>query len=863
MKMIIRLFKHSALYIVSLTLIGLSVVSCADEDLANEQNKSGKEKIGFSVADVQDMDASAKTKVGTRASAADDGIVKIACESDPRYCFIESTVDGVMPVKRSAATRAAIKTTIDGDFGCSAYKNGSSVPDFFYNEKVNSAGVMYSPKSWTPAENTLKFYAVYPYADGSDSRQKLSPASHSGTPYVDFTVNTVVASQSDLMTASTAAITKLGVGTQVIPLSFDHALTGVKLAVGTDLPAGKTIDKVEIVGVYGSGRYDLDTKTWSNHADVSTYAVSGLNFSTTAAINAEITSGDNTFLMLPQTCPAGSKIVVTFSDNTQISAKLEGRTWAPGTTKTYKISNSAADNWNWVITTNYATYIPYDKSTGTYQITSYREDPASTVKQAIPWELVGYDADNNGTFAMSEKPAWLLSIDLTSGNGGSAAEVGTGTVQIGPLLNPGLDKNNALKNAAQRGSAGDPWDLSTHDVKGRNTARNTANCYVISAPGWYKLPLVYGNAVKNGAANTGSYIPTASGAGILPHFVDHANAFITDPYIGNRYTATSASIVWADETGLVTNLGVTGSGSNAYLTFQVPQAAIKQGNAVVAVKDAGGTIMWSWHLWVTTDDVLDLVPVTNHAGVVYKLSKETLGLKYDPTPYTAYREDKEVRVKVRQTIGPKKEATFIISKPKRDISGDLPWWQWGRKDPTTTNRKEGATGVKSYQSTTISLAIQHPQEMYWGYNEYIEYNGSFYHNLWSANNGDGVGGTAIVKTIYDPCPVGFHVAPNDAYTGFTTTGTTSNNRSEINAKEYNGGWVFYTDNTKTATIYFPSTGLLQGDHSSYQPPFGGTIAYRTVISGMFQYTGAYSSYPLYPLGGINNLGLCSVRPVAE
>ena len=98
--MIIRLFKHSALYIVSLTLIGLSVVSCAGEDLANEQNKSGKEKIGFSVADVQDMDASAKTKVGTRASAADDGIVKIACESDPRYCFIESTGDGVMPVKR-------------------------------------------------------------------------------------------------------------------------------------------------------------------------------------------------------------------------------------------------------------------------------------------------------------------------------------------------------------------------------------------------------------------------------------------------------------------------------------------------------------------------------------------------------------------------------------------------------------------------------------------------------------------------------------------------------------------------------------------------------------------------------------------
>ena len=119
---------------------------------------------------------------------------------------------------------------------------------------------------------------------------------------------------------------------------------------------------------------------------------------------------------------------------------------------------------------------------------------------------------------------------------------------------------------------------------------------------------------------------------------------------------------------------------------------------------------------------------------------------------------------------------------------------------------------------------------------------------------------AIVKTIYDPCPVGFHIAPDDAYTGFTTTGTDSNNRSEINAKEYNSGWVFYTDNTKTATIYFPSTGL-QEDYASYAMPFSSTTCYRTQFSGMWQYLS--TSYLQPRAFMLRNYNLCGVRPVAE
>ena len=42
-------------------------------------------------------------------------------------------------------------------------------------------------------------------------------------------------------------------------------------------------------------------------------------------------------------------------------------------------------------------------------------------------------------------------------------------------------------------------DLSLMDIYGKTITRSTANCYVVSKPGFYKIPMVYGNAIKNGA----------------------------------------------------------------------------------------------------------------------------------------------------------------------------------------------------------------------------------------------------------------------------------------------------------------------------------------------------------------------------
>ena len=66
----------------------------------------------------------------------------------------------------------------------------------------------------------------------------------------------------------------------------------------------------------------------------------------------------------------------------------------------------------------------------------------------------------------------------------------------------------------------------------------------------------------------------------------------------------------------------------------------------------------------------------------------------------------------------------------------------------------------------------------------------------------------IVKTIYDPNPVGYHMPPKNTFTGVTTTGVTTTKKIEINALgAWDDGWHFYTkDATSPSTIYYPAIG---------------------------------------------------------
>ncbi|VTY01777.1 Uncharacterised protein [uncultured Prevotella sp.] len=657
-------------------------------------------------------------------------------------------------------------------------------------------------------------------------------------------------------------------------LDFRHALTAIRFAVGQNLSWNKTIDKVEIRNAIMTSKYKLSSEfngtgaAWDHSADMrGTATLSGVSVSTSQNPNVTImgNAGDNyTFYMIPQELTGkGVTVYVHCTDGTEITAPLKGE-WKAGTTRTYKLSQTNS-YWNYVLTpTDPSRAAKYEETTSQpYGITSYREDPVTYTQQAVAWKVIGYSEDN-GTTWTTNKPAWMTALSKESGDGGTSAETGTATLtkDITDLLKV---RNDGLKNAPTVGSASAPYDLSMHDHNGATTARNTANSYLISAPGHYRIPLVYGNAIKNGATNSSSYISSAPPTmydgvdRILHNFKDHNDQNITNPWIektngGANAGVNGAKIVWADEANLVhlsASPIVHDASGDAYLDFEVKQADIKSGNAVVAVTK-NGTVVWSWHLWFAPKDALSTIAVTNLTNKTYNFTKETLGWK-PKGMVSSYTAPRTVKVKVEQTIanGGVKQVTVIniTQNPGGKKEGISTFYQFGRKDALPGTDTFYPTNSYSFDNTlggrSLGYAIQHPENMFinsggtsTGYYDY-DWCNALYYNLWSAENTtDGYNDNAVVKTVYDPCPVGFKMPASKAFTGFTSNGHVQTAPTDINADgtvdapgrnfDANYGHNFWTNSSKNKTIFFPALGYRRYSDGSLDA-VGGTGFYWSAV----------------------------------
>ena len=798
-------------------------VSCADEDIAKSQTNDSKDGVSFSVTDVQDAPDG---EMPTRATSTETYLTHSidfneAGTSD--MCLEETTVPGVNPVKPTPKTRAWLKSTIDGNFGTLACKNGSATPDFFYNKEVNKHGKMLQPEVWTSAASTLKFYAVYPYMDGTNAKQQLVQPTAGSMPYVDFEASTDIADQTDLMTAETAVLnyTPTGGAPHVVPLKFYHALTAIRFGIGRNLSWNKTIKSIEFQGIKNAGHFDLATKTWSNQSGAQNFKLDNINASTSGTLNTVIVKDGNTFLMVPQTVPAGAKIVITFSDNSHITANIGGKEWKAGTTKTYMMTEKNS-NWDYQIIGSDPATIAYNQTTSTdnYTVQSYRKDPTGNTFQPVKWKVVSYQESTDGGKTWSaestNKPSWLTNLSLTEGAGGKDAEVGKPTVTT--VIVDSLDyRNKALKNAEEKGSNSNPYNLA--NKTGGEQVENTANSYVISAPGYYRIPLVYGNAIKNGNTNESAYKTSNTGTNILSNFKDHNEQLITSPWITETNSGANkpngAKLVWADESGLVetSSIGV----NNSYLFFRVPKDKIKNGNAVIAAtKD--GVVVWSWHLWFTEANVLKTTKVTNFQKKDYHFTNENLGWKYTKWETTTYSAPRKVKVKVRQLEkngGNYKESTITITQNNGALrEGYNTLYQFGRKDalPGTDDILGGTFNKNGGNNMSIQNSIQNPGTLYiWGSSWLDGYN---QRNLWSMENTTiGLNDNRVVKTIYDPCPAGFHMPASNAFTGFTTNGQNNGPMNVSGAWEH--GWNFNNKITSPdATVYFPASGYRNSENGS-------------------------------------------------
>ena len=884
----------------------LTAVSCADDDLDNGGTDGKGALVRFSVNDVQEgaISRGALTRGAITPNLGNSDLAggKLTAHSNRNIdvCLIETTVEGVNPVKADAHTRAEIiKTSTLGDFSASGIRGTAAsgiliTPEWFHAKKTKSNGELYSPIRWSFAQPKARFFAVYPNVESYAKMTINNTDATSGSPSVDFEVNSDVTKQVDLMTACTGDVEYT---TQfqhpTTNLDFRHALTGIRFAVGQNLSWNKTIDKVELRNAVMKSKYVLSKQfngtgaAWDHSSDTRGNAtLSGVSVSTSANPNVTImgNAGDNyTFYMIPQQLTGYVTAYVHCTDGTEITVPLKGE-WKAGTTRTYKLSQTTS-TWTYTLTpTDPSRAANFDETQSqAYGITSYREDPATHQQQAVAWKVVGYDADGDGTFSMSEKPAWLTSLSKTEGDGGTAADQGTATLtkDITDLL---AKRNKALKDATALGSSSAPYDLST---KGGSVNRSTANSYVISAPGYYRIPLVYGNAIENGNDNPSSYRTSNTGTYILSNFQDHAGNPITDPWIektnsGANNGVDGAEIVWADAANLVYSPAIKHDANNdAFLEFEVKASDIQSGNAVVAVTKSDGvgskTVLWSWHLWFAPKDALDKIKVTNHQNKDYYFTKETLGWKPTLWRSSTYTSARTVKVKVEQTVANNGAKAYtvinITQNPGGVRKGATTLYQFGRKDAFPGVAKADLASNSHFtenagDNMSIENGIQHPDLYYtWGSNWENNYS---YNNLWSADNtARGFNDNSVVKTVYDPCPVGFKMPASNAFTGFTTTGQNSSTQSELNIEDSqtfqnNLGHNFWTNSSKTATIYFPASGCRDNSDGSLSTIgiFGSywSAYYNVSNYGCFLifYSGLVN--PLY--AGIRANGF-AVRPVAE
>lgn len=546
----------------------------------------------------------------------------------------------------------------------------------------------------------------------------------------------------------------------------------------------------------------------------------------------------------------------------------------------------------------------------------------SREREDIEWHPMYVDKDGN----QIDKPDWItFSYDAAGGN-----------LRVEPQTAFAENRHNrALREATPVGTRQSPVDLSLT----YNGQRNTANTYIINAPGWYMLPLVYGNAIKDGAANPSSYAVNSApqlanyntDEMLYPNFVDHRNIGITTPWIPNQVgQLRNPTVVWQNAYNLVDPDSLEIRGNN--LVMYISPITIGQGNSTVAVRDAAGRIAWSWHIWATdfmADATRGSTRASTPAGEVFDFMDVDVGWHFPEPDIDENGQEREVFLKLvqhRHTTENKAEMGKPVGDNKGDfytaiskdrlrvvqsfyevsLSGAAPYYQWGRPTPTAimphvragqprpaTREKRAIQrrlfnistaevtldGLKypNYpmnhdadgnqiieiaehmtQNTSIGYAITKPHVFFhyeltnfpgsdgyiaddyninsaavgltwWGAGDsdyhrpnktYPSTNATFkvFWNLWCTTNDGRSDALAdesdnVVKTIYDPSPAGFCVAPKRAFKCFS--------QEAFANTPYDGpdGCWGYRFNVDGGIIFFPATGWLVENYPWTTPSY--------------------------------------------
>lgn len=905
--------KHIYLSIISLALAA-TLSSCYDDPLYRDDASSGSMAFNVSVA----QSGWGHTRSGA-AMRHSQSIVKMEnARGDSLFLHPVVSDYSDSPVMETRSSIVSSRDEMYDKFYVSAYQyddnwdesHAKSAPNYFESELAQSNGSTYSmsPVRYWPESGKMRFVAHAPVGDAAFSFYGVDDSGRG--PRVHIEIPDKVENQKDLLVSYSEEIDCKGRSTSA-NLNFKHALTGIRFVCDKKMPKG-VITNITISGVRHEGDffYNLGAASQSSSSDLSldanfnqwelydkTFSLN-LNYKITGEDNAVVTTGENTFVMLPQSLPEGATVAITFQsvdangnptgNPETISGSLAGREWPAGKIVTYKIStsNQMLD----VTEPAIFNYLGHIYNTADGSVSSL--NPVSVASYAkgknMKWKVQYQD---EGSSSWGDNSSWL-SID-PSWSWTDTEEQSVPFVAKSSYNAIDIDAN--LRAASQKGTTASPYNLS--NASGNSGVENTANCYMIDAPGYYIFPLVYGNGIENSAVNSSAYIYAgAADANTLAKFENHLGNPITSPYIADNAgcVPNHAAIVWQDSQNLVQNVSFVPSafGGKGGIRFYVSPATIAQGNAVISISDKSN-VMWSWHIWATTFKGFDSsVDLTNADSQQFTVMPVNLGWCSNGEAVRYYPR-RECKVRFTPTEGDTSlscEITVVQESHTSIPFGNNPYYQWGRKDPFVgTNiawgnkpRWDGSgkyygsgsennperlfadlvEDTSSDRLTTkqsLGLMIRNPEKWHnppakKGGTSYVSLN-EIYTNLW------GDIAPSSQKTVYDPSPAGYQVNYYYTYTGFLDPGYdwTSDKGIEF-VKDKADDWddsnlaEFYTDSSKLHTITFPVSGYRDWNDKAEVVDFK--------VRGFIWMRGAYSNLETYMFRFAHHAsGVANVAPV--
>lgn len=327
---------------IAAVLLSASLFSCSSDDfLGKAETKT--EGISFGV--------STENGASTRANLSTDGYTAArytlrADNSDDTLCVRAVVTDGIGNSNaHRPMTRAAMQKNMYDDFKVVAAvkENGNVGSQYYMNDVASKAGTNWVPSKvyyWPGSNRQLRFLAWAP----TDASFQSVPDNPNATK-LQYTTPAEAKNQRDLVAAATGFISNPSNDATCTPvgLQFKHLCTAVIIKTGKQMTAG-TIKSVSLKGVKNSGTYDMVNSVWTLNNSTTDFTISPNQATTSTTPNGtDLNAGESTFMLLPQTLGADSKLEVAFHDNISgrdriLSASLNRAEWPMGKTVTYRLS---------------------------------------------------------------------------------------------------------------------------------------------------------------------------------------------------------------------------------------------------------------------------------------------------------------------------------------------------------------------------------------------------------------------------------------------------------------------------------------------------------------------------------------------